>query len=137
MVQLITGLQGSGKTKQLLNTIHEALKTESGSMVCIEKGNTMRFDLDHRVRLIDASEYPIGTFGFLQGFFSGLHAGNFDISYIFVDNLYKIAGSSDAAEAEKFLAWCEKFSNENGLTFVMTVPCDTNPVPQYLAKYVK
>ena len=53
MVKLIMGLKGSGKTKQLLHDINEAVKNEAGSVVCIEKGTKLRFDLDIRVRLID------------------------------------------------------------------------------------
>ena len=36
MVKVIVGLKGSGKTKNLINAINEAIATESGSMVCIE-----------------------------------------------------------------------------------------------------
>ena len=82
MVKVIVGLKGSGKTKQLIDSINSAIKNESGSMVCIEKGSALTFDIDYRVRLIDASEYSIGTYTFLKGFISGLHAGNFDISHI-------------------------------------------------------
>ena len=53
MVKLIMGLKGSGKTKQLIHDINEAVKNEAGSVVCIEKGTKLRFDLDIRVRLID------------------------------------------------------------------------------------
>ena len=35
MVKLIMGLKGSGKTKQLVTDINEAVKNETGSMVCI------------------------------------------------------------------------------------------------------
>ena len=59
MVHIITGLQGSGKTKQLIDSVHEALKNESGSMVCIEKGHTLRFDLDHRVRPVSYTHLPL------------------------------------------------------------------------------
>ena len=82
MVHIIMGPEGSGKTKRLIDAIHQALKDETGSMVCIEKGHTMRFDVDHRVRLIDAGEYALGSYTFLKGFISGLHAGNFDITHI-------------------------------------------------------
>ena len=54
MVNIVMGPEGSGKTKLLIDAISRALKTESGSMVCIEKGHTLRYDVDHRVRLIDA-----------------------------------------------------------------------------------
>ena len=42
MVHIIMGPEGSGKTKMLIDAIHQALKEESGSMVCIEKGSTLR-----------------------------------------------------------------------------------------------
>ena len=95
MVKVIMGLKGSGKTKQLIDSINSAVKNETGSMVCIEKGNALTFDVDYRVRLIDASEYDIGNYTFLKGFISGLHAGNFDITHIFMDGLYKLSGTSD------------------------------------------
>ena len=49
MVNIVMGPEGSGKTKLLIDAISRALKTESGSMVCIEKGHTLRYDVDHRV----------------------------------------------------------------------------------------
>ena len=121
MVTIMMGPEGSGKTKQLIAAINTALKKESGSMVCIEKGHTLRFDVDHRVRLIDASEYSPGSYTFLKGFLSGLHAGNFDISHIFIDSLYKVAGSKDPEEAEAFLDWCAQFGERNSVSFTISV----------------
>lgn len=136
MVTIMMGPEGSGKTKQLIAAVHTALQRESGSMVCIEKGHTLRFDLDHRVRLIDASEYSTGGYPFLKGFLSGLHAGNFDISHIFIDNLYKISQTKDATETENFLDWCSVFSAENGVTFTITIAGDAAEAPEYIARYM-
>ena len=52
MVKLIMGLKGAGKTAQLVQDINEAVKSETGSMVCIELGTKLRYDIDSRVRLI-------------------------------------------------------------------------------------
>ena len=41
MVKVILGLKGSGKTKKLIDSINSAVKNETGSMVCIEKGNAL------------------------------------------------------------------------------------------------
>ena len=68
MVNIMMGPEGSGKTKLLINAINNSVKHETGSMVCIENGNALRFDVDHRVRLIDASEYASGSYTFLRGF---------------------------------------------------------------------
>ena len=136
MVHIITGLQGSGKTKQLIDSVHEALKNESGSMVCIEKGHTLRFDLDHRVRLVDAGEYMLGSYVFLKGFISGLHAGNFDITHIFIDNLYKVSHCDEPAQTETFLNWCDQFAQANGVRFTITIPGDPDNAPGYIAKFL-
>lgn len=136
MVTIMMGPEGSGKTKQLIAAINNALKKESGSMVCIEKGHTLRYDVDHRVRLIDASEYSPGSYTFLKGFLSGLHAGNFDISHIFIDNLYKISRSKNPSETENFLDWCSVFSAENGVAFTITIAGDASEAPEYITRYM-
>ena len=135
MVKVIAGLKGSGKTKQLIDSINTAIKTESGSMVCIEKGSALTFDVDYRVRLIDASEYEIGTYTFLKGFISGLHAGNFDISHVFIDGLYKLSGSTDHDETAAFLAWCEEFGKANKMEFTISISDDTAAMPESITKY--
>jgi len=136
MVKVIAGLKGSGKTKKLIDSINTAVKTESGSMVCIEKGSALTFDIDYRVRLIDASEYDIGSYTFLKGFISGLHAGNFDISHIFVDGLFKLSGTNDGQETADFLAWCEKFGEANKMEFTISVSEDPAKLPESVQKYI-
>lgn len=136
MVKVILGLKGSGKTKQLIDSINSAVKNETGSMVCIEKGNALTFDVDYRVRLIDAGEYEIGSYTFLRGFISGLHAGNFDITHIFIDHLYKLSGSSDVEETAAFLAWCEKFGTANNMEFTISISDDAAKMPESVTKYL-
>lgn len=136
MVNIVLGPEGSGKTKLLIDAMAKALKKESGSMVCIEKGHTLRFDVDHRVRLVDASEYALKGYTMLKGFISGLHAGNFDITHIFIDNLYDLSRTKDALETENFLDWCNLFSAENGVAFTFTLADDPTNPPDYIARYI-
>ena len=136
MVKVIAGLKGSGKTKKLIDSINTAVKTESGSMVCIEKGSALTFDIDYRVRLIDAGEYDIGSYTFLKGFISGLHAGNFDISHIFIDGLFKLSGTNDAEETAAFVDWCEKFGEANKMEFTLSVSEDPANLPESVQKYI-
>ena len=135
MVHIIAGPEGSGKTRKLVDAIHGALENESGGIVCIERGSTLRFDISHRVRLVDVSEYPYGTYTFLKGFLSGLHAGNFDITHIFIDNLYKISKNKDDAETEAFLKWAEEFSAQNSVVITCTMTTSTGDLPEFLKKY--
>lgn len=135
MVKVIMGLKGSGKTKQLIDSINTAIKSETGSMVCIEKGNNLTFDIDYRVRLVEASEYLMSDYSFLKGFISGLHAGNFDITHIFIDRLYKIVGNECADAAADFLAWCEEFGKANKLEFTITISADADAAPEGIKKF--
>ena len=73
---------------------------------------------------------------FLRGFISGLHAGNFDITHIFMDNLYKLAQSSDPKETENFLDWCSVFSAENSVAFTLTIAGEAAEAPEYIARYM-
>lgn len=137
MVKIIMGLKGSGKTKRLIHDINSAVKNETGSMVCIEKGTKLRYDIDMHVRLIDYQEYKAeGTLAFLKGFVSGLHAGNFDISHIFIDSFYKQVDGAGIPEVEDFALWCEKFGKANDLGFTIVVSDDpakaTDVIKQYM-----
>lgn len=134
MVKLIMDAQGSGKTKELVASINEAVKNESGSIVCIEKGNKLRYDINYRVRLIDIEEYRTGDPDFLQGFLSGLHAGNFDITHIFIDSLYKVIGNAPE-RVTAFLQWCDDFSQKNDIRFTFTVSDDPATAPEGMKKY--
>ena len=123
MIQVIMGLKGSGKTKKLIDSIHEAVANANGDVVCIEYGKKLTYDVNYRVRLVDSQEYGISNPDMLKGFLSGLHAGNFDITNVYIDNLYKTIGS-DRAAGEEFLLWCADFAKVNNMEITITVSDD-------------
>ena len=100
MIHVIMGLKGSGKTKKLIDAIHAAVAEANGDVVCIEYGRKLTYDVTYKVRLVDSKEYAISSPEMLKGFLSGLHAGNFDITHVFIDNLYKTIGTDKAAGEE-------------------------------------
>ena len=97
MIHVIMGLKGSGKTKKLIDAINAAVADAHGDVVCIEYGKKLTYDVTYKVRLVDSQEYGISSPDMLKGFLSGLHAGNFDITNVFIDNLYKTIGQDQAA----------------------------------------
>lgn len=124
MVRLIMGEKGAGKTKKLIEMINAAAAAEDGNVVCIEAKSTMTFDIHYHVRLISADEYQISSYAELCAFISGLYAGNYDISHIFVDNLFKIVGGDCNQDADNFLNWLDRFSNTHGVKFTVSVTGD-------------
>ena len=135
MIHVIMGLKGSGKTKKLLDAIHTAVDAAHGDVVCIEYGKHLTYDVTYKVRLVDSKEYGIKSPEMLKGFISGLHAGNFDITHVFIDNLYKTIGT-DKAAAEEFIVWCAKFAADNNMNITISVSEDpanaSEAVKQYL-----
>ena len=136
MVRLIMGTAGAGKTKQLIELIHSSVESEKGSVVCIEPSADMTYDISYNVRLVNAGEYDLNSFEGLRGFISGLYAGNYDISHVYVDNLCKITRSSDVHETEKFLTWLERFSDKNLVKFTVTLSADIDTATDVMRHYL-
>ena len=135
MIKLIVGNKGSGKTKMLINMVNDAVKTSKGNVVCIEKGNTLTFDVSHKARLVDIDSYAISGFDAFYGFLSGLLAGNYDITEVFVDATFKVGGR----DYEAFAKMVDKLTGilgERGTTITFTVSCDKSELPERSHQYI-
>ena len=135
MIKVIMGLKGSGKTKQMINAINDAVATEAGDIVCIEYGKKLTYDVNYRVRLVDSEEYGISNVDMLKGLLSGLHAGNYDITNVYIDNLYKTIGA-DRAAGEEFVAWCAAFAEANFMEITVTISDDPALASEDMKKYL-
>ena len=135
MIHLIMGLKGTGKTKKLIDAIHGAVAEAHGDVVCIEYGKKLTYDVTYKVRLVDSKEYAISNSDMLKGFLSGLHAGNFDITHVFIDNLYKTIGA-DKAAAEDFVVWCAKFAADNNMEITITISEDPAEASDVMKQYI-
>ena len=136
MVRVIMGVKGTGKTKQMIELINSAAKSESGSVVCIEHGSKLTYDIHYQIRLIEAKEYALTSFDMLKGFISGLHAGNYDITQVFVESLTKLINvSAEDPQVEHFLDWLNDFGEKNGIKFVVTISADTALASDGVKKY--
>ena len=129
------GLKGSGKTKKLIDSINAAVAEAHGDVVCIEYGKKLTYDVNYRARLVDSQEYGISTPDMLKGFLSGLHAGNFDITNVYIDNLYKTIGN-DRAAGEDFILWAAKFAEVNNMEITVTVSDDAALASEAVKKYL-
>ena len=123
MIHVIMGLKGSGKTKKMIDSIQQSVASATGDVVCIEYGKKLTYDVNYRVRLVDSKEYGISNLDMLKGFLSGLHAGNFDITHVYIDNLYKTIGNN-RADGEAFVIWCAEFAKVNNMEITVTISDD-------------
>ncbi len=136
MVNIIMGLKGSGKTKKLVELVREAVNEGSGDVVVIEKERKLTFDIPYQARLIDAGDYDIGSYEFLKGLICGVHAGNYDITHFFIDNFYKLVNDKSVEALEKFLGWLNKFSEQEHISFIVSISADPATVSDEVRKYI-
>ncbi len=135
MIQIIMGLKGSGKTKKLIDSVNQAAVNAQGDVVCIEYGNNLRYEIKSTVRLVSSKEYGIKSVEMLKGFLSGLHAGNYDITHVYIDNLYKTIGV-DRVAGEEFILWCAAFAEANNMNVTVTVSDDPALASEDVKKYL-
>ena len=135
MIRVIMGKKGSGKTKSVIELINNAVQTEHGNVVCIEKGNKLTFDIHYHIRLVEASDYDIADYTALKGFISGMYAGNYDITHVFIDSLTKIVGVDLDNRTEEFLDWLNAFSDKNSIKFTVSISADEELATDGMKKY--
>ena len=125
MIKLIIGKKGSDKTKKLVDMVNSAAETSLGNVVCIEKGDTLTFTVNHKARLIDADSFGISGYGEYYGMLAGIKSGNHDVTHIFGDATLRI-GSRDYAELTDFL---KRLSKIEDVEFIFTLSCDEAELP--------
>lgn len=136
MVRVIMGVKGTGKTKQMIELINSAVHSENGNVVCIERGPKLTYDIHYKIRLVESSQYDMCCFPFLRGFISGLYAGNYDITHVFIDSLTKIVPIDPCdPEVENFLDWLNAFGEKNNIKFTVTISADSGLATDGVKKY--
>ena len=134
MISIIIGQKGSGKTKKLIENINARVEESHGNVVCIEKGLKLTYDLTYRVRLVDSDRFAISNYDELFGFISGICAGNYDVTDIFVDGTLKIGGQ-DKNDLVKFLERLSTLADMAKTKIMLTISCDENELPEAIHQF--
>lgn len=133
MMKLIVGSKGSGKTKIMIDQINEATKTTAGNIVVIEKSMKLTTEINHKARLLDVDEYSIRGADMFYGFVSGVLAGNYDITELFIDGILRIV-DHDMDAATRLLDNINKITSD--VEVVVTVSANAEDLPEGIKKYL-
>lgn len=134
MIKMLVGLKGSGKTKTLIDEVKKASEASSGSVVCVEYGRNLSYNIGYDVRLVDAKEYSVNDATTLYGFVCGLLASNHDVTDLFIDSALKICGDDVPAFAE----FLDKFNAILGeeINCMITASVEEKDLPENAKKYI-
>ena len=135
MVKLILGVKGTGKTKTLIEMVNAAQQQTNGCVVCIEKGNKLRYDINSQIRLIDTVEYLVTDAQALFGFVAGILASNYDVTDIFIDSCLKIC-NEDVPAFERFLLEVEALALKSNVNVVITSSIAAESTTDIMKKFI-
>ena len=133
MVKIITGKRGSGKTKILIDSIHEVEKQSTGNVVAIQKGSSLNTDITYKVRLINIEDYRVDGMDAFYGFVSGILASDHDCTDIFVDATLKITGR-DYDKLGEMLGKLSEITPSTTIT--LTISADNSELPASVTKFI-
>ena len=129
MIQIIAGEKGNGKTKCLLDKVNSEIKSVHGNIVYLDKNSKHMYELNNKVRLIDASEFMIDNADNFIGFICGVISQDHDLEQMYLDSFLKVAkleGADISATLEKLNAIGEKYN----VTFVLSISMDPAKLPE-------
>ena len=129
MIQIIAGEKGNGKTKCLLDKVNSEIKSVHGNIVYLDKNSKHMYELNNKVRLIDASEFMIDNADNFIGFICGVISQDHDLEQMYLDSFLKVAILEDAdisATLNKLEAIGEKYH----VTFVLSISIDSAKLPE-------
>lgn len=130
MVQLIVGVKGEGKTKKLLDHVHESMKSVDGNIVYLDKSSQNMHELDNKVRLINVSEYPIQNTDQFIGFICGICSQDYDLEEMYLDGFLKIA-KVEGQDLAPVLTQLNSISEQFKVKMVLSVSVSKEDLPEF------
>ena len=120
MIQLIVGEKGKGKTKIILDRANADVMNSKGSIIYIDKNSKHMYELNNKIRLINAKNYFINDADEFVGFISGIISQNYDISSIYLDSFLTVAGI-EVKDMERVIDKLEVLSSAFKVDFILSV----------------
>ena len=135
MIQVIAGKKGSGKTKRLIDLTNTTARDAEHDVIFLDDDNRYMFDVDHKVRFINAEDYHIHNADMFIGFLCGMLSSNFDIGTVFIDAFLKLCHTDlqNTGEVVKTLA---ELGTKHNVDFVLSLSADPEELPEHLRQYV-
>ena len=130
MVQLVIGEKGEGKTKKMLDYVHEAMKTATGNIVYLDKSSRNIHELENKVRPINVSEYPIQNTDQFLGFLCGICSQDYDLEGMYLDGFLKIA-KLEGQDISEALTQLNRISDQFKVKMVLSVSLSREQLPEF------
>ncbi len=134
MIKVFFGKKGMGKTKSMVDEANKLSAQSAGDVVFVDDSKQLMYDLKHKIRFINVSEFPVSGQESFFGFLCGLIAEDYDIDGIFVDGLSYIV-DDEIGTLEGFFKKLEDLSQRFNIKFYLSINGDPAAMPEFLKQY--
>ena len=129
MIEIICGVKGKGKTKELLERVNASVQAASGNVVYLDKSQKHMFELNNKVRLINVMDYPITNCDEFLGFINGIISQDNDLEEMYLDSFLTVAAVETEAEITKAIEKLDVISEKYKVRFILSVSKDEADLP--------
>ena len=130
MIEIICGVKGKGKTKELLGKVNAAIQTANGNVVYLDKSQKHMYELNNKVRLINVMDYPVANCDEFVGFIFGILSQDNDLEEMYLDSFLTIADVNTEDEIAKAVDKLDAISEKFNVKFVLSVSKDEADLPE-------
>lgn len=120
MVEYISGVNGTGKTRTLAQAAIITAQSSKGNVIFVDDTDKLKYALPSNIRLINTEDYMINSSVCLCGFLLGLCASDFDLTDVFVDATTDIIEESKT-NVDDFMEIISRVSEATGVNFHFAV----------------
>ncbi len=135
MIQVIAGNKGSGKTKRLIDLTNATAREAVHDVIFLDDDNRYMYDVDHKVRFINAADYHVSNTDMFIGFLCGILSSNYDVGTVFIDAFLKLC-HNDLAHTEPVVRVLAGLGASHNVDFVLSVSADPEELPDFLKQYL-
>ena len=135
MIQVIAGKKGSGKTKRLIDLTNATAREAVHDVIFLDDNNRYMYDVDHKVRFINAEDYFVHSTDMFIGFVCGILSSNYDVGTIFIDAFLKLC-RMDLDKTEPVVNLLALLGSKHNVDFVLSVSADPEELPDFLKQYI-
>ena len=130
MIEIICGVKGKGKTKELLGKVNAAIQTANGNVVYLDKSQKHMYELNNKVRLINVMDYPVTNCDEFVGFICGIISQDNDLEEMYFDSFLTIADVNTEEEITKAIEKLDVISEKFKVKFILSVSKDEADLPE-------
>ena len=135
MIKVIVGSKGSGKTARLVDDLNAQAMSDAANVVCIEAGQRLDRLVKYQIRLTDITEYPVHGYRELLSFIAGISAKDYDITHLYIDSIYKVAGDDNPENLAAFLKDLDAFAQKDNFHVMIILSADPDELPESVRHY--